>query len=618
MVVGDNYSFTPTAAVPSGTAVSFLVTNLPAWASFSAATGAISGTPTSQDRGVYADIDISINDGASQVAMPPFTITVVAPLSISGTPAATAVVGSEYQFQPVTSAAPGTALRYSGQNLPGWATLDRSTGTLTGTPNATGTFSNITISVTDGVQVSTLAAFTITVSGSASANSPPSIFGQPAAGVLVGSVYSFTPSASDPNGRALSFSVANLPSWASFNTRNGQLSGAPSLAQVGTYPNVVITVSNGSQSASLAAFTIRVVQPLSISGSPATQVASGEGYGFQPQSDAPKGMTLTFTIKNRPSWASFSSATGALTGTPQAVQGGTYSGIVISVSDGVQTVSLPAFTIHVLAPLAIGGTPASQVVAGQNYSFQPSTNAPSGTSLAFKITNKPAWASFNAASGALTGVPAAAQVGTYSNISISVSNGSETSTLAPFAIVVTNPPAQPPLISGNPSGSVSVGGNYSFTPSASGPAGRTLTFSIQNQPSWASFNTSTGALTGTPAASAAGTYAAIVISVSDGVASASLAAFSITVNAAPTGTATLKWTPVTENTNGTTLTNLAGYKIYYGTSANSLSNVVTVPNTTTSYQITGLAAGTWYFAMSAYTSAGAQGEMSNVGSLSVD
>ncbi|TMN63495.1 hypothetical protein CWB85_21680, partial [Pseudoalteromonas sp. S1727] len=65
-----------------------------------------------------------------------------------------------------------------------------------------------------------------------------------------------------------------------------------------------------------------------------------------------------------------------------------------------------------------------------------------------------------------------------------------------------------------------------------------LSFSIINKPSWASFNTSTGELSGTPDNSHVGSYAAITISVSDGTVSASLAPFTLAVtntNDAPVG-----------------------------------------------------------------------------------
>ncbi len=84
-------------------------------------------------------------------------------------------------------------------------------------------------------------------------------------------------------------------------------------------------------------------------------------------------------------------------------------------------------------------------------------------------------------------------------------------------------------ITGQPPTSVTAGSAYSFTPTVTAPSGVPLTFSITGMPSWAAFNTTTGALSGTPSSGNAGTYTGITISVNDGSASQSLTAFAITV-----------------------------------------------------------------------------------------
>jgi hypothetical protein len=618
VVAGQVYSFTPTASDPAGAPLTFSITNMPPWATFDSTTGQLAGTPTSANVGTYANIQITASNSQATASLAPFAIAVVAQLAISGTPATTGVVGSMYSFQPTTNAAPGTPLTFIVQSSPPWATLDTATGLLQGTPTQAGTFAGVVISVTDGVQTTALPAFTITVSGGSPGNNPPTISGTPPAGATVGSVYTFTPTAADPNGKPLTFSVVNMPPWASFSTATGTLTGAPTAAQVGTYSGIVISVSDGTLSASLPAFSIKVVAPLTISGTPATQAIAGKGYSFQPTTNAPSGTPLTFSVQSRPAWASFSAATGLLSGTPTTSQTGSYPGIVISVTDGTQTVALPAFAIQVVAPLQISGSPPTQAVAGKPYSFQPTTNAPSGTQLKFSIQNPPPWATFSASTGALTGTPTTSQVGTYSNIAISVSNGSQSASLAAFSITVASANNTPPQISGNPPTSVNAGSPYSFTPTVSNPAGGTLTFSIQNPPPWASFNATNGALTGTPVAADAGSYPGIVISVSNGTASASLPAFTVTVNQVSNGTATLNWTAVTTNTNGTTLTDLAGYKIYYGTSPNGMGTVVTLANPSlTTYLVTNLSSGTWYFSVAAYTTSGTVGDKSNVGQKTI-
>jgi Putative Ig domain len=268
--------------------------------------------------------------------------------------------------------------------------------------------------------------------------------------------------------------------------------------------------------------------------------------------------------------------------------------------------------------LQISGSPPPSVVAGTSYVFQPSVSARSGTEVSFSVTDKPDWATFSITTGRLSGTPTAAQTGTYSDIVISASDGSRRASLPAFSITV-NAASTPPSISGTPATSVNVGATYAFTPSATAGSGGTLSFSISNGPAWATFSASTGALTGVPTAAAVGAYPGIVISVSNASGSASLAAFSITVSEpqAP-GSANLSWVPPTENTDGTPLTNLAGYRIEWGASAGSLSQSVTIANAgLTTYEVTALAPGTWYFAVQAYTTAGTYGLLSNVVSQTI-
>ena len=98
----------------------------------------------------------------------------------------------------------------------------RKTGQLLGTPSdlQVGTYSNIRITVSDGKASASLPAFSITVTASSSVNTPPKISGSPAASVTEGIAYSFTPSASDPDGQTLRFGIANMPSWASVRQRD--------------------------------------------------------------------------------------------------------------------------------------------------------------------------------------------------------------------------------------------------------------------------------------------------------------------------------------------------------------------------------------------------------------
>ena len=269
----------------------------------------------------------------------------------------------------------------------------------------------------------------------------------------------------------------------------------------------------------------------------------------------------------------------------------------------------------------INGVPATGVTEGIAYHFAPSANDADGDTLTFSVANLPGWASFSPATGALSGTPSAQDVGLWSAIVISVSDGAEVVSLPTFSIAVSSLPNTAPTISGTPASTVEEGVAYVFAPSAYDADGDTLSFSVASLPSWASFNSSTGAITGVPGNSDVGMTSNIVISVSDGVSSVSLPAFSINVAAVvtSTGTATLSWLPPTENTDGSVLTDLAGYKIYYGTTAGSYTSVITVNNPgISSYVVDNLPGGnTYFFVITSVTTSGMESEYSTMGSKTI-
>ena len=85
------------------------------------------------------------------------------------------------------------------------------------------------------------------------------------------------------------------------------------------------------------------------------------------------------------------------------------------------------------------------------------------------------------------------------------------------------------------------------------------------------------------------------------------------------GAATLSWEAPTTNTNGSALTDLAGYRIYYGPSRSDLNETVGL-NTTglQTYVIENLAPGTWYFAIKAVTNNGIESALSQVVSKTIN
>jgi hypothetical protein len=391
-----------------------------------------------------------------------------------------------------------------------------------------------------------------------------------------------------------------------------------------------------------------------ISGTPPAYVQVKKTYRFFAAAKDADGDKVTFSIANKPSWAWFDAKAGTLGGEPQAL--GKYSNIVISASDGKSTVALPAFSIvatadgqaplppvvtppvvkpPVVTPPAptanraptLSGTPSAYVQVKKTYRFFAAAMDADGDKVTFSIANKPSWAWFDAKAGILGGEPQA--TGSYSNIVISATDGKASVSLPAFSITATTTGAAPtptpvpssnaaPVIKGVPATAIAANAAYVFQPTASDSNGDKLSFSISNKPSWAVFNTTTGQLSGTPSASDVASYGGISISVSDGKTVTNLSAFAIAVTQISTGVASLAWTPPTQNTDGSSLVNLAGYRIYYGSSASSLNQVIDVNSAgIVDYVIENLGSGTHYFAVKAFNSKGAESAMSTIASKKI-
>ncbi|WP_337879466.1 DUF4347 domain-containing protein, partial [Rheinheimera sp.] len=203
----------------------------------------------------------------------------------------------------VSFSAPGSSggvsiTGYTVTASPGGATASGSTSPLTVSGLTNGTAYTFTVSASNSVGTGSASA----PSNSVTPNGAPTISGTPAVTVAEGTAYSFVPTATDSVGDVLTFSITNAPSWASFSTSTGALTGTPANTDVGTTAGIVISVSDGALSASLPAFNLTVTNvngAPTISGTPATSVAQDAAYSFTPTAtDEDASTTLTFSIAN--------------------------------------------------------------------------------------------------------------------------------------------------------------------------------------------------------------------------------------------------------------------------------------------------------------------------------
>ena len=210
--------------------------------------------------------------------------------------------------------------------------------------------------------------------------------------------------------------------------------------------------------------------------------------------------------------------------------------------------------------------------------------------------------------GALHGCGSATSVSPTSP-SAAISSAAATPATASPAAHTPTAPAPAVTLSANPS-------------TVNNGAASTLSWSATNATSCTASGGWSGsqAISGSESTSALSATTAYTLSCT-GTGGTTVQSATVTVTAsttAPTGTATLSWVPPTENTDGTAVTTLTGYHIYYGTSQGELTQSIAASGaTTTSYEITGLSSGTWYFAVAADAADGSESAQSDVGSKTI-
>ena len=111
-----------------------------------------------------------------------------------------------------------------------------------------------------------------------------------------------------------------------------------------------------------------------IKGIPVVSIKADQPYTFQPTASDADGDKITFSVQNKPAWATFDAASGKLAGTPSSSYTGRFPGIRIVASDGKSTSELPAFDITVVATAANGSATLAWQPPTANVDGTPLTN----------------------------------------------------------------------------------------------------------------------------------------------------------------------------------------------------------------------------------------------------
>lgn len=505
MAVGIPYTATLTSSggvAPYTYSVQAEPNLLPPGLSLSSATGVISGTPTATGTYTFrilSDDNSTAQDASQNIGSRLYTVTVAAAPTIVVNPATLPNATAAVAYSQTLSASGGTApysFAVTAGALPAGLTLS-STGSLSGTPSAVGSF-NFTVSATDANSFVGSRAYSLVVAPPNISVDPPTL---PAA--TVGVAYSQTLSASGGNG-SYTFSAppGALPPGLSISA-GGVLSGTPTAG--GSFNFMIIasdqSTGPGAPYAGSRAY-IFTVNPATVT-LPTTSLANGtvaSAYSatLNPASGGTSPYTYALTAGALPPGVSLSASTGALSGTPTAP--GTFNFAVVatdsSTGSGPYNSAPRGYSLQIvdIAPVA---NPVSATVAYNAGATPITLSITGGTPASVAIGSMPAHGDAIATGTSITYQPDAGYYGADS-FTYTATNGAGTS--APATVTIT---VAPPTVTVAPSGPLNaqVGASYSVGFTWSGGAAPYASYSASGLPAGLSL-TATGSdsltVSGTP------------------------------------------------------------------------------------------------------------------------
>lgn len=459
-----------------------------------ASSGTLAGTPSAA--GIASGLRIRVADADARTAVTdPFAITVSDILQVSGSPSESAVVGTAYTAEFATFGGRGPfAWSLDAGTLPAGLALG-SDGRLAGAPTTPGTSSSIQIAATDADgRRSSSAPFSITVASSLS------VAGSPPPSATAGVAYDAKFVAKGGTGaKRFGLAFGELPASLSLDPETGSLYGTPSVPGVVSGLVVRATDAVGTTSDS-SPFSIDVRPPLAIMSLPAATASVGTAYASAATASGGRS-PYVWTLRSgvAPAGLILDGSTGAIAGTP-TTPGTAALRLQVVDADGRLAIS-DVFDLAVASTLSISGSPAARGTVGIAYS---ATFAASGgygaRSFSLAAGMLPAGLTLTSG-GTLAGTPST--VGTSTGLVVRTTDASGTfADAAPFTIDVRAPLAvSMPVQVYQP-----VGTTFNVVPTITGGTGPYTATLVGPYPLPAglTFNSTTGAITGTPTVATSG------------------------------------------------------------------------------------------------------------------
>jgi large repetitive protein len=539
-VVGRSGTFSvTTSGVPSATIIES--GSLPPGVTFTDngdGTATLAGTPAAGSGGSY-QLTLTAANGFSPSANQAFTLLVNQPPAFTNPATATFVVGTAGSFTISTSGVPTVSVIGLSGTLPAGITFTdngNGTATLSGTPTGTGGAYPVTLVASNGVSPNASQALTIQV------NQAPVVTTNPVdQTVAPGGSVSFTAAASGVPAPTVQWQ-RSTDGGASFTNIAGATSAVYTFTAAagddGNKYRAVFTNSVGT--ATTTAATLGVGSAPAFTSADNTRFVVGTAGSFTITTTGVPAATLSRTGAAFPAWLTLTDngdGTGALTGTPPAGSGGSYS-FTLKAANGFGTAASQNFTLFVDQSPVITSADHATFTVGTAGSFAVTTTAgfPTTTGLS-KTGSLPAGVTFTDngdGTATLAGTPAAGTGGSYPiTITATAAGGSAAAATQSFTLTVSSAPT----ITSADHATFSVGsaGSFTVTTAAGNPASTTLT-KTGTLPAGVTFTDNgngTATIAGTPNAGSGGVYT-LTITASNGVGTDATQAFTLTVNQPPT------------------------------------------------------------------------------------
>lgn len=504
-------------------AITWTATPLPSGLTISSS-GVISGTPGTNSGSPYSVV-VKATDGNGASSSATTTLTVHPAIAISPSTLPAGIPGVKYTSTTISATGgSGTGYTFTAAGLPGGLTLT-SGGVLSGTVTSTDTAKNyaVTVTATDSILATGTQQYTLTVA-------PPLV-------VTAGTLPSATLNVSYSTGSPVSvtggtppytYSATGLPTGLSINTSTGAISGTPT-AFAGSPYSVVVTVKdqNGTTSSATVPLTVGLTPLQIITGLLPTGVV-GAPYPFTSISVQGGAGSYSFTVTGLPPGLT-TDGNGDITGTPTTSTGSPFS-VTVKVTDAASNSVSRTYSLAISNVLSIA-SPTTLPAAALNTAYAPVTVTAGGglPPYTYTATGLPAGLSIAIATGIISGTPTTA-AGTPYSVTVTVTDSSGKTATQTYTLTVNSPltitgPASLP--------SGTVGAAYpGATVAVSGGSG-VYTYSATGLPSGLTISSTSGAISGTPAAGTAGTDN-VVVTVTDSSSNTTTKTYSLTINAGPT------------------------------------------------------------------------------------